>query len=228
MHQGIGVRGVLAFVDHDTLPAGAPQHVVFLDMRQVALGVKFLVLDRPHIPRADLAGLVPRQPPPSWRLRILAGRMRRDRLEFRPSSVLIFGFEFDDDSDQPPEPFSPTTPAEDDSSDEEGEPSEGEESARNRMTPPAPVVGAAAAIDPLLSHPLIPLTKAACQMKLYRVSVALPLFRILSKPLLGLLWPIHFKRTCRPAPVLRSRPMAPHVLSSLAALLREPCLLQGF
>eukprot|EP00439_Symbiodinium_sp_Y106_P073459 s1418_g13.t2 len=95
MHPGIGIRGVLAFIDRDTLLADSPQYVVFLDLRQVAHGIKFLVLARPYILRTELAGLVPvpRRPPPSWRLRVLGGRMRRDRLEFRPDEVLVFGFE---------------------------------------------------------------------------------------------------------------------------------------
>ena len=94
MHQGVSLRGVLAFVERDTLPVDAAQYIVFLDMRQLALGVKFLTLARPSIPRDQLAALVGRQPPPSWRLRVQGGRMRRDRLDFQTGETLTFGFEF--------------------------------------------------------------------------------------------------------------------------------------
>ena len=122
MHQGVSLRGVLAFVERDTLPVDAAQYIVFLDMRQLALGVKFLTLARPSIPRDQLAALVGRQPPPSWRLRVQGGRMRRDRLDFQTGETLTFGFEFAaPDSDMSSESFSPTTPADADEGGEGGE-----------------------------------------------------------------------------------------------------------
>ena len=82
-HQCVGARGVLAFVDRDPEPADEPQYIVFLDLRQLALGIKFLVLARQLILKEELSGLVKRRPPPSWRLRVLGGRMCRNRLDFQ-------------------------------------------------------------------------------------------------------------------------------------------------
>ena len=128
-HQCVGARGVLAFVDRDPEPAAEPQYIVFLDLRQLASGIKFLVLSRPFILKEELPGLVKRKPPPSWRLRVLGGRMRRNRLDVQHNATLVFGFEFDDDSDQPPDPFSPTTSSGD--GDTEGSESEADEGTEN-------------------------------------------------------------------------------------------------
>ena len=118
MHQGVGTRGVLAFVDRHVLAPDSPQYVVFLDLRQVARGIKFLALDRPFILRTEIAGIVGRQPPPSWRVRVIGGRMRRDRLVFQPNDTLVFGFEFvEPDSASFAGSSSSTTPAEEDSDD---------------------------------------------------------------------------------------------------------------
>ncbi|CAE7260050.1 unnamed protein product [Symbiodinium sp. CCMP2592] len=125
-HQGVGVRGVLAFIEPTLLPPDCPQYVVFLDLRQVASSLRFLVLGQPFIPREDLAGLVSQRPPPGWFLRVTGGRLRRRRLDFRHGATLVFGFEYSLDSDQPSEHFSPTTDDSDEDS-EEDEHSEGQD-----------------------------------------------------------------------------------------------------
>ena len=117
-HQGVGIHGVLAFVDRDTLQPELPQYVVFLDLRQLAMGIKYLVLARSYVLKTELPDLAKRRPPPGWRLRVHGGRMRRNRLDFQQNTTLVFGFEFDDDSDQPPDSFSPTTEAEDEDSED--------------------------------------------------------------------------------------------------------------
>ncbi|CAE7269825.1 ANK1 [Symbiodinium sp. CCMP2592] len=111
--------GVLAFVEPTLIPPEMPQYVVFLDLRQVASSIKFLVLGQPFIPRADLPNLIKQKPPPGWFLRVSGGRMRRHRLDFRHGATLVFGFEYSLDSDQPSEHFSPTTEASDEDSEEE-------------------------------------------------------------------------------------------------------------
>ncbi|CAE7700405.1 unnamed protein product [Symbiodinium sp. CCMP2592] len=98
-HQCVDTRGILALVDPGILPPDVPQYVVFLDLRQVGSTIKYLVLERPWIPRADLLVLAGRRPPPSWRLRILGGRLRRTRLEVQQGTTLTFGFEFVDASE---------------------------------------------------------------------------------------------------------------------------------
>ena len=130
-HQGVSARGIIAVVSKTALPEDQPTYVVFLDLRQVAQGVKFLVLARPFLSKDELQGLVTRRPPPGWRLRVLGGRMRRDRVDIQTHSTLTFGFEYDDDSDQPPDPFSPTT---DDGDSEGGESSDGTDDQASQAT----------------------------------------------------------------------------------------------
>ncbi|CAE7213488.1 unnamed protein product [Symbiodinium sp. CCMP2592] len=118
-HLGVSVRGVIAVVDRNLLPPDQPQYLVFLDLRQLAHGVRFLVLTRPYIMRDELRRLANRQPPPAWRLRVLGGRMRRTKLEFQENETLVFGFEYHMDSDESEESFSPTTDEEDSDQEED-------------------------------------------------------------------------------------------------------------
>ena len=63
-YRGTEVRGVLAMVERSE----TPQHVIFLDLRLVAEGIKFVVLPRPYIMLTELGRLLKHKPPPSWRL----------------------------------------------------------------------------------------------------------------------------------------------------------------
>ena len=116
-YKGSDVRGVAAITNHLQ-----PGHiVVFLDLRQVAEGVKFMVLPRSTIYNHELPRMVARKPLPPWRLVVVGGRRRRDRLDVQHCATLIFGFQYTEpESDPSSPPFSPTTDADDDA-DEGGE-----------------------------------------------------------------------------------------------------------
>ena len=107
-------------VERHQLPEDQPQYVLFLDLRQLAQNIKYMVLARRNLLREELQDIVCIRPPPGWRLRIAGGRMRRNRLEFQPSATLVFGLQYAADSDESEDYFSPTTDADgQDSEDEE-------------------------------------------------------------------------------------------------------------
>ena len=120
-YRGLGVRGVLVFVERNMLPPDRPQFVVFLDLRQIAESFQFLVLDHLFITHAELNALVLRQPPPGWRMRIRGGRMRRRGIEVQQGSTLVFGFEYAGGLNIRSPSFSPTTEESGGSDDEDDE-----------------------------------------------------------------------------------------------------------
>ncbi|CAE7523919.1 unnamed protein product [Symbiodinium sp. CCMP2456] len=95
--------------------------------RQVGDAVRYVVLTRPYLTKAELLALLPRRPPPSWRLRVLGGRKRRDRLDIRDNETLIFGFQHDVDSDQYESYYSTSDDGDDDPGDDGSEGSEEED-----------------------------------------------------------------------------------------------------
>ena len=125
MYRGIRVRGVIAIADR----LFAEQFVVFLDLRQVAEGVQFVVLEVPHILLTDLPRLVKTKPPPGWVLHVTGGRRRRDRIDVHNSDTLVVGYRYVCDSDASEPAFSPTT------ADEEDEGGETEESDSDPSAP---------------------------------------------------------------------------------------------
>ena len=71
----------------------------FLDLRQVAEGVQFVILDVPHILLADLPRLVRIRPPPGWALHVTGGRRRRNRIDVTNADTLVIGYKYVCDSD---------------------------------------------------------------------------------------------------------------------------------
>ena len=117
-YRGVDIRGVIAIdeVRED------PYYIVFLDLRQIGEGVQFITLDRPYILLADLSRYIAKRPPPAWRVKVVGGRRRRNRIEVQGHDTLVFGFEYvTPDSDASSSPFDPTT------DDENGDDNESEE-----------------------------------------------------------------------------------------------------
>ena len=114
LYRGIRVRGVVAIADR----LFEEQFVVFLDLRQVAEGIQFVILDVPHIPLADLPRLVHTRPPPGWVLHVTGGRRRRNRIDVVNADTLVIGYKYVCDSDASEPSFAPTT---DNEEDENGE-----------------------------------------------------------------------------------------------------------
>ncbi|CAE7562314.1 unnamed protein product [Symbiodinium sp. CCMP2592] len=90
MYRGIRVRGVLALADH----LFSPQFVVFLDLRQVAEGVQFVVLDVPFILLVHLV---------------------------ENATTLTFSFQYACNSESSETPFDPTTDSNQDADDDSGD-----------------------------------------------------------------------------------------------------------
>ncbi|CAE7824168.1 CFDP2 [Symbiodinium sp. CCMP2592] len=126
MYRGIRVRGTLAIAEHHY----DPQFVVFLDLRQVAEGVQFVVLDVPYILLVHLPRLVRFQPPPGWALKVRGGRRRRDRIEIDNSATLVFSFQYVCTSDSSETPFDPTSDGDDGDSDGAPDDSDSEDTDR--------------------------------------------------------------------------------------------------
>eukprot|EP00439_Symbiodinium_sp_Y106_P007596 s4197_g1.t1 len=116
MYRGIRVRGVIAVADR--IYEG--QCVIFLDLRQVAEGVQFVVLEVPYVMLDALPALLRSRPPPGWELKVIGGRRRRDRIQVENSDTLVFGYQYICTSEPEEPPHDPTT----DDSDDEGEESE--------------------------------------------------------------------------------------------------------
>ena len=116
MYRGIRVRGVIAVADR--IYEG--QCVIFLDLRQVAEGVQFVVLEVPYVMLDALPALLRSRPPPGWELKVTGGRRRRDRIQVENSDTLVFGYQYICTSEPEEPPHDPTT----DDSDDEGEESE--------------------------------------------------------------------------------------------------------
>ena len=129
-YRGVDIKGVIA-VDE---VREAPFFVVFLDLRQIGEGVQFTILDRPYILLADLFRYIVKRPPPAWRVKVLGGRRRRNRIEIQGHETLVFGFEYMTiDSDASSSPFDPTTDDDDgDDEDEEEEDSSSDSDATTR------------------------------------------------------------------------------------------------
>ncbi|CAE7764424.1 unnamed protein product [Symbiodinium microadriaticum] len=68
-YKGSDVRGVIALVER----TDADKYVVFLDLRLLAEGIKFVVLPHPHLLDSDLPKLFTRKPPPPWALQVEGG-----------------------------------------------------------------------------------------------------------------------------------------------------------
>ena len=125
MYRGIRVRGVIAIADR----LYEEQFVVFLDLRQVAEGIQFVVLATPHLPLATLPNLLHTQPPPGWVLQVTGGRRRRDRIDVVNGDTLTFGYKYVCDSDASEPSFDPTT------DEEEGEDGESDDPESDRSLP---------------------------------------------------------------------------------------------
>ena len=125
MYRSIRVRGVIAIAER----LFAEQCVVFLDLRQVAEGVQFVILERPHILLTDFPRLLNTRPPPGWVLQVSGGRRRRDRIDVAHLDTLTIGYKFFCDSDASEPSFDPTT------NDEEGEDSESGDPPSDRSVP---------------------------------------------------------------------------------------------
>ena len=125
MYRGIRVRGVIAIADR----LYEEQFVVFLDLRQVAEGIQFVVLATPHLPLTALPNLLHTQPPPGWVLQVTGGRRRRDRIYIVNGDTLTFGYKYVCDSDASEVSFDPTT------DDEEGEDGESDDPESDRSLP---------------------------------------------------------------------------------------------
>ena len=125
MYRSIRVRGVIAIAER----LFAEQCVVFLDLRQVAEGVQFVILERPHILLTDFPRLLNTRPPPGWVLQISGGRRRRDRIDVAHLDTLTIGYKYICDSDASEPSFDPTT------NDEEGEDSESSDPPSDRSVP---------------------------------------------------------------------------------------------
>ena len=89
-HRGTSIRGVVACVNSADIRAG--KQILFLDLRQVAGSIHYVVLDDDHIAYEDLWRLMPREPPAGWRHTCSGGRRHRAFLRVSPGETLVFGF----------------------------------------------------------------------------------------------------------------------------------------
>ena len=90
-YRGTTVRGVLAIVEHDDT-AGDHPVVVFLDMRALAASVQFLLLPDGRVTRNELLDVLPRSPPPGWKLVVSGGRKRRGFIQVVHRETLVLAF----------------------------------------------------------------------------------------------------------------------------------------
>ena len=124
-HRGIDIRGVVALVER----APGRQYVVFLDLRQVADGVRYIVLSRPYLTNAELQGMVAHKPPPSWVLTVTGGRRRRNRIDVQHCDTLVFAHLYvAPDSDQAAPSAHSSSDPDSDGSDDRASDSEGHDS----------------------------------------------------------------------------------------------------
>ena len=89
-YRGSNIRGVLACAPSQGITDGA--FVVYLDFRQIASAIQFVLLSSRKLAYDDIHRLLPREPPFGWRLAIQGGRRHRQYLEVWPGETLIFGF----------------------------------------------------------------------------------------------------------------------------------------
>ena len=91
-----------------SLPTGAPafatslpflraveselEIVLFLDFRQVAAPLQFIVLDTDRLTYEELHGMLPHRPPPGWRLVVQGGSRHHQFVRVRHQETLLFGF----------------------------------------------------------------------------------------------------------------------------------------
>ena len=120
-YRGTTVRGVLAIVEHAG-PAADHPVVVFLDMRALAASLQFLMLPNGQVTRNELLAVLPRPPPPGWKLVVSGGRKRRGFIRVTHRQTLVLAFVPED-----AEAFSLSSESSPDP--DEGEESEGDEDA---------------------------------------------------------------------------------------------------
>ena len=89
-YRGNNIRGLIACAPSRGIADG--NLVVYLDFRQIASAIQFVLLPSPRLAYADIDRLLPRPPPDGWRLAIQGGRRHRHFLEVQPGETLIFGF----------------------------------------------------------------------------------------------------------------------------------------
>ena len=89
-YRGTNVRGLVACPPQQSVTDGGLN--LFLDFRQIASPIQFVMLTSTRITYEALRQLLPRPPPPGWRLSIQGGRRRDRALEIVPGETLIFGF----------------------------------------------------------------------------------------------------------------------------------------
>ena len=121
VHKGVDVRGVIALVTKAEVDPVA----VFLDLRQIGGGVRYVALAQPHIPFADLNGYAGRSPPPSWHVQVHGGRRQHDSLAVCSGETLVFGFQHVDPDSTLWSP--PSLPDDDDDEEEDADHDEDEE-----------------------------------------------------------------------------------------------------
>eukprot|EP00439_Symbiodinium_sp_Y106_P012142 s1986_g1.t2 len=81
-YRGSNIRGVLACAPSQGITDGA--FVVYLDFRQIASAIQFVLLSSRKLAYDDIHRLLPREPPFGWRLAIQGGRRHRQYLEVWP------------------------------------------------------------------------------------------------------------------------------------------------
>ena len=114
LYRGTNVRNVLALADLQ--PGAEADYVLFLDLRPMAASVQFVCLAQPWIGHQGLAELLPRSPPPGWRI---GGRVSRQRIKFTHRSTLVVGFVRDDDLFDLPSSSSSSAGSEEDEEEED-------------------------------------------------------------------------------------------------------------
>ena len=90
VYRGVGIRDTLAVVERQ--PIADQQLVLFLDFRQIGAPLQFALLSQERLLYEELYSLLPRQPPPGWRLVLQEGRQHSDYIRVHHCETLTLGF----------------------------------------------------------------------------------------------------------------------------------------
>ena len=89
-YRGVNIRGIVALADRPQ--DDADTIVLFLDLRQLAAAPQFVCLDRRYLTYEELDRLLPRPPPPGWRLVVQGGYKHTRYIRFAHRDTLTLGY----------------------------------------------------------------------------------------------------------------------------------------